>query len=73
MYEGQQPSTHLMAYGESDGKFVAFPTLFQDNDGMWYQPDDPFREAIKTKEIYQFDTEQEAKEFAGPNASWKNK
>ena len=73
MYEGQQPSTHLMAYGESDGKHIAYPTLFQDDDGVWYQPDDPFREAIKTKEIYQFDTEQEAKEFAGPNASWKKK
>ena len=71
MYEGQQPSTHLMAYGESDGKYVAYPTLFQDNDGMWYQSDDPFREAIKNEEIYQFDTEEEAAEFAG--GSWKDK
>ena len=71
MYEGQDPSTHLMAYGESDGKYVAYPTLFQDDDGTWQQPDDPFREAIKKKEIYQFDTEQEAKDFAG--GSWKNK
>ena len=71
MYKGQQPSTHLMAYGESDGKFVAYPTLFQNDDGMWYQPDDAFREAIKRKEIYQFNTEQEAKEFA--DGSWKNK
>ena len=73
MYKGQQPSTHLMAYGESDGKYVAYPTLFQDDDGTWRQPDDAFREAIKRKEIYQFDTEEEAAEFAGPNASWKNK
>ena len=73
MYEGQKPSTHLMAYGESDGKYVAYPTLFQNDDGMWYQPDDAFREAIKTKEIYQFNTEEEAAEFAGPNASWKDK
>ena len=71
MYEGQNPSTHLMAYGESDGKFVAFPTLFQDDDGTWQQPDDAFREAIKRKEIYQFNTEQEAKDFA--DGSWKNK
>tara|TARA_A100001515_G_C4507689_1_gene188940 strand:- start:413 stop:745 length:333 start_codon:yes stop_codon:yes gene_type:complete len=71
MYEDQKPSTHLMAYGESDGKYVAYPTLFQDDDGMWYQPDDPFREAIKKKEIYQFGTEEEAAEFAG--GSWKNK
>jgi len=71
MHEGQKPSTHLMAYGESDGKFVAYPTLFQDDDGTWQQPDDAFREAIKRKEIYQFNTEQEAKEFA--DGSWKNK
>jgi hypothetical protein len=71
MYEGQKPSTHLMAYGESDGKFVAFPTLFQDDDGTWQQPDNAFREAIKRKEIYQFNTEQEAKDFA--DGSWKNK
>jgi hypothetical protein len=83
MYEGQQPSTHLMAYGESDGKFVAYPTLFQDLDkenadgtpnenyGVWYEPDDPFKEAINKKEIYQFNTEQEAADFAG--GSWKNK
>ena len=69
MYEGQKPSTHLMAYGESDGNYVAYPTLFKDDDGMWQQPDDPFREAVKKKEIYQFDTEQEAKDFAG--GSWK--
>ena len=71
MYEGQQPSTHLMAYGESDGKFVAYPTLFQDKDGVWYEPDDPFKEAIDKEEIYQFNTEQEAADFAG--GSWKNK
>ncbi len=71
MYEGQQPSTHLMAYGESDGKFVAYPTLFQDKAGVWYEPDDPFKEAIDKEEIYQFNTEQEAADFAG--GSWKNK
>ena len=71
MYEGQQPSTHLMAYGESDGKFVAYPTLFQDKDGVWYEPDNPFKEAIDKKEIYQFNTEQEAADFA--SGSWKNK
>ena len=71
MFKDHKPSTHLMAYGESDGKFVAFPTLFQSEDGVWYQPDDPFKEAIKNKEIYQFNTEEEAKRFA--DGSWKNK
>ena len=71
MFKGHKPSTHLMSYGEADGKFVAFPTLFQDDDGVFYQPDDPFREAINKKEIYQFNTEEEAKKFA--DGSWKNK
>ena len=71
MFEGQQPSTHLMAYGESDGKFVAYPTLFQDDSGMWYEPDDAFKEANKKEEIYKFDTEKEASDFAA--GSWKNK
>ena len=73
MYKGQKPSTHLMAYGEADGKYVAYPTLFQDKDGTWQQPDDSFKEAIKRKEIYQFNTEDEAARFAGANASWKKK
>jgi len=71
MFEGHQPSTHLMSYGESDGKFVAFPTLFQSEDGVWYQPNDPFTEAIKRKELHKFKTESEAANFAA--GSWKNK
>ena len=71
MYDDHSPSTHLMSYGEADGKFVAFPTLFQDDDGVFYEPDDPFRESINKKEIYQFNTEEEAKKFA--DGSWKNK
>ena len=52
MFKDHKPSTHLMAYGEADGKFVAFPTLYQTDKGVWYQPDDPFEEAKKKKEIY---------------------
>ena len=71
MFKDHKPSTHLMAYGEADGKFVAFPTLYQTDKGVWYQPDDPFEEAKKKKEIYIFNTEDEAKRFA--DGSWKNK
>jgi len=69
MYEGQAPSTHLMAYGSGDGKFYAYPTLFQDDGGNWYKGD--FKEAKKKGEVYTFDTEQEAADFAG--GSWKNR
>ena len=68
MYKGQKPSTHLMAYGESDGKYVAFPTLFQDDSGMWSEGG--FKEAKEKGEVYRFDTEQEAADFA--KGSWKN-
>ena len=69
MYEGHKPSTHLMAYGESDGKYVAYPTLFQTEDGVWYEGG--FEDAIKKGEIYKFNTEKEAADFAA--GSWKNK
>ena len=69
MYKGHKPSTHLMAYGESDGKYVAFPTLFQDDSGMWSEGG--FKEAKEKGEVYRFDTEKEAADFAG--GSWKNR
>ena len=69
MFEGHEPSTHLMAYGSGDGKFYAYPTLFQDDGGNWYKGD--FKEAKKKGEVYTFDTEQEAADFAG--GSWKNR
>ena len=69
MFEGHKPSTHLMAWGESDGKYVAYPTLFQDKEGMWSEGG--FKDAKDKKEVYQFDTAEEAEAFAA--GSWKNK
>ena len=69
MYEGHEPSTHLMAYGSGDGKFFAYPTLFQDDSGGWYEGG--FDEAKKKGEIHTFSTEKEASDFAA--GSWKNK
>ena len=69
MYEGHEPSTHLMAWGESDGKYVAYPTLFQGEDGMWSEGG--FKDAKDREEVYQFDTAEEAEAFAA--GSWKNK
>lgn len=62
-------STHLMAYSEADGKFIAYPTLFQNEKGEFYTSKDPFQEAKKRKEVFAFDTEEEAKNFA--LGSWK--
>jgi len=59
-------STHLMAsYGN-----VVVPTLFQDKNGKWIEPSDPFREALKRNEDFAFKTPQEANAFA--KGSWKN-
>ncbi len=74
MYEGHKPSTHLMAWGESEDKagnkfYVAYPTLFQDDSGMWSEGG--FKKAKEKGEVYKFDTEKEASDFAA--GSWKNK
>ena len=73
MYEGQGYSTHLMTSGSTgdpeNPKYHAWPTLFQDEGGNWYKGD--FKEAKRKGELYDFDTEEEARAFAGGN--WKDK
>ena len=65
MYEGQPHSTHLMA---DDDKLTAWPTLFQDEDGTWYEGD--YDEAKKRGEIYKFNTREEMIDFAR-KGNWK--
>ena len=65
MYEGQQPSTHLMA---DDDNLTAWPTLFQDEDGTWYESD--YEEAKKRGEVYKFNTKEEMIDFAR-KGNWK--
>ena len=80
-YKGQMPasrkgvrknpdgsySTHLMAWGGGDGNFYAFPTLFQNDEGEWYEGD--INEAKRKGEYQNFKTAEEAKAFAAGN--WK--
>lgn len=70
-------STVLMASGEGDGKYYVFPTIFpaEGNKGSsdpkdWIEPSDPFAEAKKRGELFVFDSEDEAINFA--EGSWKN-
>ena len=63
-------STHLYVSGESDGKFVVYPTIYQNDKGEYYEAKDAFREAIKKGELLEFDTDEEAKSYA--KGSWKN-
>jgi hypothetical protein len=60
-------STHLMA---DNDKNEAWPTLFQDDKGNWYEGD--YDEAKRKGEIYKFDTREETINFAR-KGSWKNK
>ena len=74
-------STVLMASGEVDGKFVAYPTLFPRDGGgtvdygsdkLWWDEKSgmaAFEEAKLRGEVFTFETEDEAQEFA--EGSWK--
>ena len=74
-------STHLMTYGEVDGKFYAWPTLFPGlgpvESGQWIEPGaeegadkwSTFDMAKERDELFEFDTEEEAARFA--EGSWK--
>lgn len=67
-------STHLMTYAESNGKYYAYPTLFQKDDESWYELNDKnnweaLKEAKRKGEYYIFDTEEGAKKYA--EGSWK--
>ena len=78
-----RPSSHLMSHGEVEGKFYAFPTLFpaydtgkdtqewkhfKSTDGFNW---DAFDYAESENELFEFDTEEEARLFA--EGSWKPK
>jgi hypothetical protein len=65
MHEGQEPSTHLMA---DDDNLTAWPTLFQDDDGMWHEGG--YEEAKKRGEVYKFNTREEMIDFAR-KGNWK--
>ena len=66
MYKGHKPSTHLMA---DDDKLTAWPTLFQDDDGVWHEGG--YDDAKKRGEIYKFNTRDEMIDFAR-KGNWKN-
>ena len=66
MYEGHEPSTHLMA---DDDNLTAWPTLFQ-TDGVWHEGG--YDEAKKRGEVYKFNTKEEMIDFAR-KGNWKNK
>ena len=67
----------MMASGEVDGRYVAYPTLFPVNPdsygrskNSWMEPNDPFAEAMERGEVFYFDSNEEAERFA--EGSWKD-
>jgi len=70
-------STVMMASGEVDGRYVAYPTLFPVNPdsygrskNSWMEPNDPLAEAMERGEVFYFDSNEEAERFA--EGSWKD-
>ncbi|AUV61841.1 hypothetical protein HWB52_gp26 [Pseudomonas phage Littlefix] len=60
-------STHRMAYGETDGRYVAYPTIVQPkkaNELVELGDRDAFEYAMKSGEYRSFKTEDEAKAYA---------
>ena len=72
--EGHRPGpggtkeTHLMAHDPNT--LEAWPTLFQDENGNWFEPVDAYSEAKRRGEIYKFDSLKEVEDFA-VKGNWK--
>lgn len=64
-----QYATHEMAWGEADGKYVVFPTIFPGPDGKLMRPKDPFQYAVDNGETITLDSKRDAKNFAA--GAWK--
>ena len=65
-------STHRMAWGDSNGKFFAYPTIVQLPDGQLHQLTDEqaWHHAMETKEYREFSTPEDANAYA--SGGYKN-
>lgn len=59
-------STHRMAWGGSDGKYMSFPTIVQMEDGTLQRlgNEDAFQHAMNTNEYRAFATPEEAQSYS---------
>lgn len=60
-------STHRMAYGETDGRYVAYPTIIQPkktNQLVQLNDREAFEYAMNSGEFRSFKTEEEAKSYS---------
>lgn len=57
-------ATHLLSYGEADGKFYVFPKVQEVNGNlMLIKDEDPLFRALKNKDVLEMLSEEEAKQF----------
>jgi len=69
-----QRATHLMAWGDMDGKHVVYPTVQMDGNGLKDYGDAAFDRAIKSGDYITFPTAEEADWFSrNYKAAWGGK
>jgi len=60
-----QTASHLMAYGEADGKYFVFPTVMMDNGKLkQFDTNEAWKRAHKTNNVIIFESETEASWFS---------
>lgn len=57
-------SSHRMAWGETDGKYVVYPLIMRDGDKLTNYEDNAWAEAYKRKEYIEFDNAEDAAWFS---------
>lgn len=58
-------ATHKMMWGESDGKYIVYPTIFLEGDKLkQYEPKEAFWKAQDTNNFIEFDNPIEADFFS---------
>jgi hypothetical protein len=58
-------STHSMAWGELDGRFLVYPTvIYQEDELMRLGPDTALGHAMRSGDFIEFESETEAQEFS---------
>jgi len=70
MLEDGAPASHMMAYGEADGKYYVYPTIIQakgQKELKQLSNDDAWLYAQETGEFIEFDNEEDAAWFSGDN------
>ena len=70
LYEGHQPSTHLMTddiIGNTSGEYHVWPSIGKDSSGNWTHQSG--KDAFEKGEVFTFKNQKKAEKFA--QGSWK--